>query len=169
MQRNKGEPLPRAGSPDRANGGVDLAHAGHENENVAHFAGIDDGFHSISSLFGVRALVTVRLEMHLDREHLAFGNEDWAIPEIFRHWLSFQRRRHHGQLQIGPLRLLQVLDQGQGDIAEQIALVKFIKQYDANIAEAAVILQPAKQDAFGDALQVMMQLLAFVSELLFKQ
>ena len=66
------------------------------------------------------------------RKGLAFGNQDGAIlAQVFGHRLGFQRGGHDDHFQVGPARLLQSLGQGQGHVAQQIALVKFIEEDDA--------------------------------------
>ena len=45
---------------------------------------------------------------------------------------------------------MQLLHQREGDVAEQIALMKFIEEDDRGIPEIAIVLQPAEKNALRD-------------------
>src|SRR5206468_13037593 len=62
---------------------------------------------------------------------------------------GFERGGHYRHLQVWAERFLEVLDQSQRDVAQQISFVKFIEEDDTDIADGAIILQPAQQYAFG--------------------
>jgi hypothetical protein len=46
--------------------------------------------------------------------------------------------------------LLEIFDQGKGDIAEKVPLVEFIEEDGSDFGESAVVLEPAEEDALGD-------------------
>ena len=61
-----------------------------------------------------------------------------------------ERGGHYEHNQIGALGLLQVLHQGQRNIAEQAPLVELIKDDRTDVGQRAIILEPAQQDTLGD-------------------
>ncbi len=68
VQGDEGEPLAGMKGATGVDGGIDFAHARHEDQNVAFRAGIDDAFHDLRGLFHHRALV-VRIKVTgFDRE-----------------------------------------------------------------------------------------------------
>ncbi len=75
----------------------------------------------------------------LDRKAPPFGTQDrrLACPlsavQVFGYRLRFERRRHDGHLQIGPLRSLQPLHQRQRHVAQQVALVELIEDDHAHV------------------------------------
>jgi hypothetical protein len=133
VQRDEGETLVCADGPSRADGGVDLAHAGHENQDVPRLAGVDDLLDDVGGLFGDWPLVMLAQIAHFHREALSLRMQDWRLAcaplfrQILRHRLGLERRRHDGHLQIGTLSALQAFDQRQRDVAEQVALVELIE------------------------------------------
>src|SRR4051812_23662818 len=43
-----------------------------------------------------------------------------------------------------------MFDKGEGDVAEEIALMKFVEENHPYISESAIVLEPAKQDSLCD-------------------
>ena len=66
------------------------------------------------------------------------------------HGLGLERGGHDDDFEIGAARLLQSLGQGQGDVAQEIALVKFIEDDHGDAVKAGVVLEPAQENALGD-------------------
>ena len=150
MQRDARHALPRSQATQRVQGAVDLATPRHEDEDVAGCLFVDDALDRLRCLRGDRALVRNGEVVDLHRIALPFGDEDRALIQIRRHRLGIERGGHHHHRQIASLRLLQVLHQREGDIAEQVSLVELIEHHRPDLGQRAVILKPAQQDAFGD-------------------
>src|SRR5712692_2654777 len=72
------------------------------------------------------------------------------MAQILGHRRGIQGGGHDDHLQLGPLRLLELFDQRERDVAQQIPLVKFVEQYHLDLRQRPIILQPAQEDAFGD-------------------
>ena len=149
VQRNERESFLRARGTKRVDGGVDLAHAWHEHEDVARLARIDDALDGIRRLIALRPVVRCVEVIDFHREALAFGDENRAITEISGHRLGIERGGHHHDLEIGPLGLLKLLYQRERDVAHQVALVELVEEEHAHVGQRAVVLEPAQQDAFG--------------------
>ena len=45
---------------------------------------------------------------------------------------------------------MQILDQGEGHVAQQIAFVKFIEKDNPHLTQGSIILKPAQENAFRD-------------------
>lgn len=134
----------------RGDGGIDFAHPGHEDKDVSFFAGVDDALDSVRSLIG-RGLAIVEFEVaHFHRVALAFGDKNRATVEIPGDRLGFERRGHDDELQVRARAGLDVFDEGEGDVTEEISLVKLIEENDAHLTEFGVVLEPAEENAFGD-------------------
>ena len=87
----------------------------------------------IRRLLGHRAFIVGVGKTNLDGESLPFRDEDTAlVPEIFRNRFSLQRGGHYHDLQIRSPRLLEPLGQGEGHVAQQIALMKFVENQDGH-------------------------------------
>src|SRR5882724_873183 len=154
MERNQRQALGCVYGADRPDGGVDLPHAGHEHEDVSRLTGIDDVLYNIGRLVGSRPFVRNAEVSYLDRKTLAFGNKNGAGDssgggligssgsrvrfKILRDGFCFERGGHYGQLEIWPLILLQMFDQRQRDVAEQVALMEFVKQDHSNLRQHSV-------------------------------
>ena len=70
--------------------------------------------------------------------------------EIIRDRLGIERRGHDEHLAgFGPAGLLKLLHESQRHVAEQIALVEFVEDDDADVGQGAVVLEPAEQYALG--------------------
>ncbi len=148
MQRDEEQLLGDADAVQRADSGVDLAHAGHEHKDVTGLMRVDDLLHGIGRLLRDIPLVLVIDILHLHGEAATFRDADGAIIQILLYRLGIQCGGHDEQMQIRTLMRLQSFHQSECDIAEQIALMKFIEENRADIRERGVILQPAQQDAF---------------------
>lgn len=150
VERDEGEAFGGASCAQGVDGGVDFAHTRHEHEDVTRLAAIHDLFDGVGSLIGGGAFVDLVEVADFDRITLAFRDQDGAVVQVSCDGFGFQGRGHDGQLKVRAGRLLEILHQRQGNIAEQVALVEFIEEDDADVAERAVILQPTEEDAFGD-------------------
>ena len=150
VQRDAGHALPRFQTAQRVQRAVDFAASRHENEDVAGRTAIDDPLDLLRRLRRDGAVVGRGKIAHLHRITLPFRNKNRAFIQIRGNRLGIERGRHYDHRQIRPLRLLQMLHQCERDIAEQIALVELIENHRADIAQRAIILQPAQQNALGD-------------------
>ena len=70
--------------------------------------------------------------------------------EIIAQQRRLQRRRHDDDLEIGPRRLLDLPRAGQGEIAFEMALVKFVEDQDADAGQRGAFLHLAQENALGD-------------------
>jgi len=131
--------------------GGDFSHAGHENQYVALRAGIHNPLHDVGGLLRNRSLIVAVEITHLHRKTLPLRNQDGAGDcgvrrEIIRHRFRIQRGRHDRDLQVRPPRLLESLHQRECDVAQQVALMKFVEQNDPHVPQRTVVLQPAQQN-----------------------
>ena len=170
VERNRGETLLQTRGADGADGGLDFRHAGHEDQDVPRRLGLEDSLHGVGGLLRDGPFVPVVQVTDLDRKASTFGEQDrrrarpWlrhrfvfpaqdgglaCLVQILRHRLRLQGGGHHSQFQIGPLRLLELLHQRQGEVAEQVAFVKLVEQNDARVGKRPVILQPTQQNPLG--------------------
>ncbi len=143
----------RLAQPRRAaggQGGVDLRHAGHENQDVARLATLDDARHRVARLLGNGAFVRQVEVADFHGKRPARGFENGTAAEVTGHGRGFEGGGHDDDFQIGPAALLQPPDQGEGHVAQEIAFVKFIENHDRDVAQAGVVLKPAQQNALGD-------------------
>ncbi len=155
VERDEGDAFADVGGSNGGDGGIDLAHAGHEDEDIALGAGVDDSGDDISGLVRDWAFVMAAEVADFDRETLALGDQDGAGGgvrgrEVISNGLGVQCGGHDSELEVGAAGLLEIFDEGQGDVAEEIALVEFVKEDDADVGERAVVLEPAEEDALGD-------------------
>ena len=80
----------------------------------------------------------------------AVRGEPTAGCEIFLQFVRFERRRHDDELEVGPLRFLQMQARGEGDVAVEMTLVKFVEENRGDAAQFRVLEQLAQQNALGD-------------------
>ena len=95
VQGDAGHTLLRSHTSQRVEGAVDLAAAGHEDENVAGSIVIDDTLDRLSRLCGDGALVGEPKIVHLHGIALPFGNEDRARLQIRGDGLCIERGGHY--------------------------------------------------------------------------
>ena len=131
-------------------GSVDFALTGHEDEDVSIVSVVDNAFDGGGSLSGDGALIGEREIVDLDGEALSFGKKNGAVFEVLRNGFGIEGGGHHEHGEIRALVFLEILDQGESDIAEEVSLVKFIEHDGSDFGKLAVILQPAQQNALGD-------------------
>ena len=133
MQRDASHAFPRSQAAQGIERALDFATSRHEDEDVAGVFVVQDALDGLRGLHGDRALIRHREIADLDGKTLPFGDEDRALVQIRRHRLGIQRGGHHHHRQIRPLGLLKVLHQSQRHIAEQVSLVKLIKDHRADL------------------------------------
>ena len=150
VEGNAGDLLIGAEIVEGIEGAVDLTAAGHEDEDVAGAVFIDNALDGLGRLRGDLVLIRDGKVVDLDGEALSLGNEDGALVEILSDWLGIESGGHDEHREIGALGLLEIFDKGEGDIAEEIALVEFIEEHGTDFRECAVVLEPAEEDALGD-------------------
>lgn len=131
-------------------GAVDFAASGHEDEDVAFVAVVDDLFDGRGGLIAEVAIIGDGEIIDFDGVALAFGNEDGALFQIFGDGFGIEGGGHDEDGQVGAFFLLEVFDQGEGDVAEEVSLVEFIEEDGSDFREGAVVLEPAEEDALGD-------------------
>ena len=73
MERNQREPLARPARANGADGRVDFRHAGHEDEEVARLARVDDALDDVGRLLRDWPFVFAVQVMDFDRKAPAFG------------------------------------------------------------------------------------------------
>ena len=73
-----------------------------------------------------------------------------ASPSSFDYRSAIERRGHDQDAQIVAHVLLRIQTQCQAEIGMQAAFVKLIEDQQADEFERGIVLQPARQDAFGD-------------------
>ena len=69
--------------------------------------------------------------------------------EVLCNGSGVQRGRHHNDAKIGTRGALQLFQQGQGEVALQVALVKFVEDHDACVPQRWIAKYAASQNAFG--------------------
>ena len=89
-------------------------------------------------------------EVSRDVEAAAAGGNDRRVVQQPGDGLHIQSRRHHQEAQILAQILLTLDAQRQSQIGVQTALVKLIEDHATDVAQARVILQHAREDAFRD-------------------
>ncbi len=86
-------------------------------------------------------------------EEASFGAKHGAAAEIARDGRGVERGRHHDEAQIGPRSGLQATEQGEGEVAFQMALVELVEYDGVDAGELWVRDQAAGQDSFGEEAQ----------------
>src|SRR5450432_12188 len=76
--------------------------------------------------------------------------EHGARREILFELVRFQRRRHDNELEIGPLRFLQLQSSRERDVAIKMPLVKFIEKNRGDSAQLRILEQLPEQNSLGD-------------------
>ena len=71
------------------------------------------------------------------------------MGKIFLQLTGVQRGGHHGQFQVRALLFLQIECAGQGDVAVQMAFVKFVENEDGHAFQRGVLEHLPQQNAFG--------------------
>ncbi len=120
---------------------VDLAHAGHEAEDVSGGAWqqlADRVDHSFA-----------RRIFHRQRMQGAGHIDDRAVAEECRHRRRLERGRHHEDAEVGS-RQPRLPRQCQSQIGVHAALVKLVDDQRAYVAQQRIVLQIRGEDAFGD-------------------
>ena len=72
--------------------------------------------------------------------------------ELLRQSIAIQRRRHDDDAQIGAQLRLHIQREGQGKVGTEVAFVKLIEQNGTDAIQTGIILDQAREDAFGDDL-----------------
>ena len=86
-------------------------------------------------------------------EEAAFGAKDGAAAQIARDGRGVERGRHHDEAQIRPRGGLQAAEQGERQVAFQMALVELVEHHGVDAGELRIGDQAAREDAFGEEAQ----------------
>jgi hypothetical protein len=70
--------------------------------------------------------------------------------EEAREAFAIERRRHHHDAQVFAQAGLHVERKRQAEVAGEVAFVEFVEQQRADAFEHRIVLQHAREDAFGD-------------------
>lgn len=132
---------------DRA---LDLVGAGHEDKRVAG-SGRKCGGDGLGGAFpnGLVARLAGE-EFNFHRERAAFAFQGFARRQVFAQSAARQRGGHDDELEIGPLRFLEIERAGEREIAEQVPLVKFVEEDRGDAAQCRIGQHAAEEDALGD-------------------
>ena len=78
------------------------------------------------------------------------AHDDRAVAEQSRDGRAVERGRHHQQAQVVAQVPLRVERQREAEVGLQVALVELVEDHAADVLERRIVLQQARQDAFGD-------------------
>ena len=146
VQRQDDEPaaVPVAHGLD---GAIDFIGARHEDQRIA----IEPPVEFLGGNLPNRHIADGAGEIfQVNRERAPLRFEDGAGRQVFLHAGDIQRRGHHHDEQIGPARFLDLQRAGEGDVAVEMALVKFVKKDGRNAGEIRIGEHLSEQDALGD-------------------
>ena len=131
---------------------ADLGGAGQEDQHVAAGAARSHSRQRRGHLIfegrgGVRGV------LDFQRILAALGAHDARAAQVIGHGSGIERSRHHYQAQIGTAAALQAAEQGQGQIALQVALVELVEHHAGGALEVGIGEQTAGEHAFGQEAQ----------------
>ncbi len=98
-------------------------------------------FNFISCLLSDWALIRQIEMLDLHRVRSAFGHENRTAVQILGDWYSIQGRRHDADLEVRPIKFLDLFGERERNIAEQVAFMKFVEQDDADVTQLRIISQ----------------------------
>ena len=150
VEGNHGQRLAQPGGAAGGQGGVDFRHAGHEHQDVAGLPGLPRCAPPRRRPARKRGVRPAGRGGGFRRERPGPRKRERDSRPGSRPRAGFERGGHDDDFEVGPAGLLQSPGQGQGDVAQQIAFVKFIEDDDGDAAQGGVVLEPAQQNAFGD-------------------
>ena len=152
VQRMKREIARGKAVPQRVERALDFVRAGHENEDVAlgTFSGVEQPLAGVGGEFPGRGVARLGQIFERDGKHCSRRFEHLDRLEIVREQRRLQRGRHDDDLEIGPRGLLDLPRAGQGQIALEMAFVKFVEDEDADAGQRRVFLHLAQKNALGD-------------------
>ena len=87
-----------------------------------------------------------------DVERAPLRSHGACIAEHRCHRGAIQRGRHDEQAQVVAQVALRVERQREAEVRLQVALVELVEDHAADVLERGIVLQPAREDAFGDHL-----------------
>src|SRR5277367_5016902 len=87
----------------------------------------------------------------IDRKlkQLSLGTDDGTLIKILGHRINIERRGHDDDAQVRP-PVLQALQQGQGEIAVQMAFVELIQNDGSHTSQVWVRNQAPRQHTLSD-------------------
>ena len=155
MQGQQDTAFPKAGGAKGIQRGTDFRATRHEDQNIALSSLLDDTLHGVRGLFRGRSAVAIVGPMNVHRIGPTFRDENGCRLRVVRTEVAgdgfgFQGGGHHHQFQIRPAGLLKPLGQREGDVAQQIAFMKFVKDQNPDLPQLRIVLHPTQQNAFGD-------------------
>ena len=126
----------------------DLALAGQEHEDIAGM--LRDGLFDRAARLRHERFVAARGEMRdVDGVRASRARQSRRIEET-REPFAIERRRHHHDAQVLAQSGLHVERECEAEIAGEVAFVEFVEQQCADAFEHRIVLQHAREDAFGD-------------------
>jgi hypothetical protein len=90
--------------------------------------------------------------LNIEREASALGTQDGAVSEKMRDRSGVESGRHDKEAECGP-GALQPLEQSQGKVGVEMALVKLIEHDHIDTSEVGISGQAASQNALGDKVE----------------
>ncbi|GEM_PF-5871 len=130
-------------------GAADFSSAGEEDEDVAFGLRADqardglcdEGFERVGGVRGV---------FDLQREEAAITAQDRAVVEELGDGLTVESRRHDDEAEVRARGGLQAMEQGEGEVAFEVALVEFVKDDGGDAVEFGVREETAGENTFGE-------------------
>ena len=115
-----------------------------------HFPALSRPSQASGGEFPGRRVARLRQIFERDGKHFARRLEHLHRLEIVGQQRGLERGRHDNDLEIGPRRLLNLPCTGQGEVAFEMALMKFVEDENADARKRRALLHLAQEDAFGD-------------------
>ena len=138
----------RSRALDRLHRPADLVRAGHEHEQVA---GVSPATRSHSPRRDLphRLVLEINASSQVLDSHgkaAALRHQHIARREIILQRAGIERRRHHDDFQVGPVRLLNLQRTRERDVAVEMALVKLVEHDRRDAAQRRIERHLPQQD-----------------------
>ncbi|CRM08149.1 hypothetical protein [Pseudomonas sp. 58 R 3] len=131
---------------------ANLGLPGQKHQNAARLVlhRVEDGLHH-ARLDKLTGLVRPP-PAHLHREHAPFAAQDRRVVQQTRQALAFEGGGHQQDFQrlLVAKQLAAVEAQGQCQVGVEAAFVELVKNQQPHAVQCRVVLQPARENAFGD-------------------
>jgi hypothetical protein len=127
---------------------LDFTYSGQKNQHAPRIVSdlLDDGPHDVVRKFtsNYRGMMA-----DIDVEDGSTCQQTWDVPQRSPQVVCVQRGGHQDQTQVGAHRLLHASEHSQRQVGRQRSFMEFVKDDDGRVVQNGIVLEPAKQYAFG--------------------